>query len=268
MLARPTSAASFRTSSGTPRRRCCAPPRRRCSCSSQLVARQRLQGRPHRRRRRRNASAATTSSRKPRFDASGRSSGVVRRRASLVRRLYPYLPDLHRQPAGVSRSRSSTSTATISASPWFSHLPRWRLTSRLKLFFSDGHASGGGRLRRPGRARGAAAARATARWDPFCQSQYLETAHLLPGYLLSSQGDRVAMAHGVECRYPVPRSTASSPSRRALPPSLKMKALNEKYLLKHVARELVPASVVAALEAAVPGARWQVVLRVRAPATM
>src|SRR5256885_11157210 len=36
----------------------------------------------------------------------------------------------------------------------------------------------------------------------FCQSQYLEMAHLLPGYILSSQGDRVAMAHGVEGRYP------------------------------------------------------------------
>jgi len=35
-------------------------------------------------------------------------------------------------------------------------------------------------------------------WDPLSQSQYLETAHLLPGCLLSSQGDRVAMAHSVD----------------------------------------------------------------------
>jgi asparagine synthase (glutamine-hydrolysing) len=81
-----------------------------------------------------------------------------------------------------------------------------------------------------------------AGWDPFSQSQYLETAHLLPGYLLSSQGDRVAMAHGVESRYPFldPDVVAFA---SALPPTLKMKALNEKYLLKRVARDLVPASV-------------------------
>jgi len=66
-------------------------------------------------------------------------------------------------------------------------------------------------------------------WDPLCQSQYLEMAHLLPGYILSSQGDRVAMAHGVEGRYPFldPDVVAFAAT---LPPALKMKVLNEKYL--------------------------------------
>ena len=41
-----------------------------------------------------------------------------------------------------------------------------------------------------------------ARWHPLSQAQYLETAYLLPGYILSSQGDRVAMAHAVEGRFP------------------------------------------------------------------
>src|SRR5205085_7754187 len=66
--------------------------------------------------------------------------------------------------------------------------------------------------------------------------------HLLPGYLLSSQGDRVAMAHGVESRYPFldPRVVELA---SALPPQLKMRVLNEKYLLKHIARDLVPTAV-------------------------
>jgi asparagine synthase (glutamine-hydrolysing) len=70
----------------------------------------------------------------------------------------------------------------------------------------------------------------------------LETALLLPGYLLSSQGDRVAMAHGVESRYPFldPHVVAFA---SALPPTFKMKALDEKHLLKRLARDLVPASV-------------------------
>jgi asparagine synthase (glutamine-hydrolysing) len=79
-------------------------------------------------------------------------------------------------------------------------------------------------------------------WDPFCQSQCLELTHLLPGYILSSQGDRVAMAHGVESRFPFldPEVVAFAST---LPPTLKMRALNEKFLLKQAARRLVPTSV-------------------------
>jgi len=72
-------------------------------------------------------------------------------------------------------------------------------------------------------------------WDPLCQAQYLEMAHLLPGYILSSQGDRMAMAHGVESRYPFldPDVVAFAST---LSPTLKVKGLAEKYLLKRAAR--------------------------------
>jgi len=162
------------------------------------------------------------------------------RRASLVRRLYPYLRNLQRQPAQYLEAFFHTSPEDL-ASPWFSHLPRWRLTARLKLLLSE-------------EMRAAAAdydafsdLAATlpleyGDWPPFTQSQYLETAHLLPGYILSSQGDRMAMAHSVECRHPFldPRVVAFASQ---LPPALKMKVLNEKYLLKQTARELIPASI-------------------------
>ena len=39
-------------------------------------------------------------------------------------------------------------------------------------------------------------------WDPLARAQWVEIATFLSSYLLSSQGDRVAMAHGVEVRYP------------------------------------------------------------------
>jgi asparagine synthase (glutamine-hydrolysing) len=162
------------------------------------------------------------------------------RRASLVKRLYPYLRDLQRQPAAYLQAFFHVASEDL-ANPCFSHLPRWRLTSRLKVFFSDalraslsdydGYADVASRLPAD-----------HGRWDPFCQSQYLETAHLLPGYLLSSQGDRVAMAHGVEGRYPFLDPNVVEFAAR-LDPRLKMKALNEKYLLKQVARDLVPAQV-------------------------
>ncbi len=40
------------------------------------------------------------------------------------------------------------------------------------------------------------------RWSPLAQDQYLEVRTLLSGYLLSSQGDRMLMAHSVEGRFP------------------------------------------------------------------
>src|SRR5262249_53237133 len=125
--------------------------------------------------------------------------------------------------------------------PCFSHLPRWRTTSRLKMLLStdvraaidgyDGRAELSSRLPVDFRT-----------WDPFCQAQYLEMSHLLPGFILSSQSDRVAMAHGVESRFPFLDPDVVQFASR-LPPTLKMKALDEKHLLKQVARHLVPAHI-------------------------
>jgi len=52
----------------------------------------------------------------------------------------------------------------------------------------------------------------------------------------------MAMAHSVECRHPFldPRVVAYASE---LPSTLKMKVLNEKYLLKETARELIPESI-------------------------
>ena len=138
------------------------------------------------------------------------------RRASLVKRLYPYLPNLQRQPAAYLQAFFHVAREDL-ANPCFSHLPRWGLTSRLKMFFSDAVRASVGDY--DGCAELASRLPADyGAWDPFCQSQYLETAHLLPGYILSSQGDRVAMAHGVESRYPVPRSERRRSSRRRCRP--------------------------------------------------
>ena len=162
------------------------------------------------------------------------------RRASLVKRLYPYLRDLHRQPAAYLQAFFQVAPDDLGHT-CFSHLPRWRMTSHLKVFLSDAVRASVGDYDGCADLAGRLPAE-YGEWDPFCQSQYLETAHLLPGYILSSQGDRVAMAHGVESRYPFldPNVVAFA---SGLPPTLKMKALNEKYLLKRLARELVPTPV-------------------------
>jgi len=79
-------------------------------------------------------------------------------------------------------------------------------------------------------------------WDGFRQAQYLETRFLLPGYILSSQRDRVAMAHSIEGRFSFWDHRVVEFAAR-LPPHLKMKVLNEKYLLKRAAGDLVPPAV-------------------------
>jgi asparagine synthase (glutamine-hydrolysing) len=78
-----------------------------------------------------------------------------------------------------------------------------------------------------------------ARWNPLSQAQYLETAYLLPGYILSSQGDRVAMAHAVEGRFPFLDHRLVEFAAR-IPPKLKLRGLREKHILREATRDMLP----------------------------
>ena len=81
------------------------------------------------------------------------------------------------------------------------------------------------------------------RWSFLAQDQYLETRTLLPGYLLSSQGDRMLMAHSVEGRFPFLDGDLVELAN-ALPPSYKLRGLDEKHVLKRVATGLVPDEII------------------------
>jgi len=161
-------------------------------------------------------------------------------RPILLRRLYPYMKNLQSQPDAYLRAFFHVRKDDL-ASPFFSHLPRWDMTSRLKMFFSKDtkeqlkHCNAMEHLEAelPFRFR---------QWDSFSQSQYLEAAYLLPGYILSSQGDRMAMAHSVEGRFPFLDYRVVEFASR-LSPDLKMKVLNEKYLLKEAVGSLIPEAI-------------------------
>jgi asparagine synthase (glutamine-hydrolysing) len=160
-----------------------------------------------------------------------------RLRPTLLRKLYPYMPGLRQQPDDYLRAFFHVRERDL-GSPFFSHLPRWELTRKIRLFYSP-DASDALAGYDTYRAIEAQLPEAYASWDPFCRAQYLETRYLLPGYLLSSQGDRMAMAHGVEGRFPFLDHRVVQFAAR-LPPRLKMKVLDEKYLLKVAGAELVP----------------------------
>ena len=79
-------------------------------------------------------------------------------------------------------------------------------------------------------------------WGTIAKAQYLELKNLLPGYILSSQGDRVSMAHSVEGRFPFLDHRVVEFCAK-LPPRYKIKVLNEKYLLKKWMKPYLPDNI-------------------------
>ena len=96
-------------------------------------------------------------------------------------------------------------------------------TAALQAAVHAGHARAMASRRRCHRRLLADAAGASSRrWTPLAQDQYLEVRTLLSGYLLSSQGDRMLMAHSVEGRFPFLDSTWWTLAD-SLPPSYKLR---------------------------------------------
>jgi asparagine synthase (glutamine-hydrolysing) len=120
----------------------------------------------------------------------------------------------------------------------YSHQVRWRATSRTKRFFSAGLqaelAQRTGASRQP-----VYYPDDFERWGPLGQAQYLESSIFLPQYLLSSQGDRVGMAHSVEGRFPFLDYRVVEFCSQ-LPPEVKLFGLNEKFLLRRLASKWLP----------------------------
>jgi asparagine synthase (glutamine-hydrolysing) len=162
------------------------------------------------------------------------------RRPLLLKRLYPYLPKVQAQSGAYLKAFFATDPGQLN-DPLFSHLPRFRSTAGAKIFFSA-------ELRE--RLAGYDALddlRASlpsdfVRWHPLSQAQYLETTHLLPGYLLSAQGDRMAMAHSVEGRFPFLDHRVVEFAAR-IPPRFKLRGLTEKHILRRATGDLLPRRV-------------------------
>ncbi|WP_048646835.1 asparagine synthase (glutamine-hydrolyzing) [Nitratireductor soli] len=161
-------------------------------------------------------------------------------RPHLFRRIYPYLSALQRQTPQYLGAFFGVG-ADQPDDPLFSHRPRFRATAGAKLFFSEP-------LRERLAGYDAADEMASllpgafARWHPLHQAQYLETRFLLPGYILSSQGDRMAMAHGIETRFPFLDHRLVELAAR-IPADMKLKGLREKHLLRQATADLLPARI-------------------------
>jgi asparagine synthase (glutamine-hydrolysing) len=80
------------------------------------------------------------------------------------------------------------------------------------------------------------------RWHPLNRSLYLGARVMLPGLLLASKGDRVAMNSSVETRYPFLDEDVFD-FLAPLHPVWKMRGLREKLILRYLAQRWVPHSI-------------------------
>jgi asparagine synthase (glutamine-hydrolysing) len=161
-------------------------------------------------------------------------------RPRILERLYPYLKN---SPAS---GRAFTQTFFSEGmehrdQPFFAHIPRWTTTRRIGQFFSPDMQAKIGQVD-PYAVLLATLPRNINNWPPMGRDQYVEAHTLMTGYLLCSQGDRVAMANSIEGRFPFLDHRVIEFANR-LPPQLKMRGLTEKYLLKKSMKGLLPESV-------------------------
>ena len=164
-----------------------------------------------------------------------------RLRPLLLERLYPYI--FKNSPRMRQYLQNFFAITTTSPNdPFFSHRIRWENTGKNTMFFSGEVNS------------------VLAGYNPeqdiisrlpinfhdrdiLSKAQFLEMEIFLSNYLLSSQGDRVAMANSLEPRFPFLDHRVISFAMK-LPPAWKIKALNEKYILKKAFGDIIPHSIV------------------------
>ncbi|WP_183356478.1 asparagine synthase (glutamine-hydrolyzing) [Geomonas silvestris] len=162
------------------------------------------------------------------------------RRPLLLEKLYPYIfsnPSRERhylQEFFAVRERGADS-------PFFSHEIRWENSRKNLTFLSDDCRSALA-VYDPLARLAETLPEGFAERDLLARAQHLEMELFLAGFLLSSQGDRVGMAHSVEMRHPFLDYRVIDFAFR-LPARWKLRGLKEKYLLKRAFRGVIPESI-------------------------
>ncbi len=158
-------------------------------------------------------------------------------RPHLLHRLYPDISTLDGLPDSFLKAFFGKGLDRVD-DPCFSHAIRWENNRRTHRFFSENVRSA---MENEGLAADGEpqVPLEFADWHPLARAQYLEISIFLSEYLLSSQGDRPAMAHSVEGRFPFLDARVVEFCNQ-LPPRCKLAGLKEKVLLRRAAREWLP----------------------------
>ena len=113
-------------------------------------------------------------------------------RPLLFERIYPYLARSPSKAQGIARAFWGRGLDRV-GQPGFSHDLRWWTTASIKRMFASEFAAAIDDAAPPDPLASLPAD--FGDWASLSQAQYLEVATLLSPYLLSSQGDRMLMAH-------------------------------------------------------------------------
>jgi asparagine synthase (glutamine-hydrolysing) len=160
------------------------------------------------------------------------------RRQRLLGRVHP---DLMAEEKGEEFWRRLFLEAGAPGDPLFSHMPRFLLSARAKDFYAPEFRSGLGGIDVLNELRRSLPARYFG-WSPLNQASYLEMTTLLSPYLLSSRADRMAMANGVETRFPFLDHHLFE-FVAALPTGSRLRGLREKEILRRWASRVVPPQI-------------------------
>ncbi|EFO79399.1 asparagine synthase (glutamine-hydrolyzing) [Oscillochloris trichoides DG-6] len=169
-----------------------------------------------------------------------------RLRPLLLSRIYEHIADLQALAPEMLRPFFGQHL-TETHLPYYSHILRWQNTSRTHRLFApdlvaslaDYHVVDAIAARLPSE---------MMRWEPLARAQYTEISTFLSAYLLGSQGDRVGMAHAVECRHPFLDPHVVALSNR-IPARWKLRGLRgEKYILRRAAQGIAPEEIVGRLK--------------------
>lgn len=160
-------------------------------------------------------------------------------RPMLLARLYPYIFKENRlNQTIVSFFKDGIDNPE---DPFFSHNIRWKNTSKIKNFFSEQIKNSNSNYNSYSELLKLLPVNFFD-WDVVTKAQFLEAMIFLSNYLLSSQGDRVAMANSVELRVPYLDHRVIELLAK-VNSEIKINGLNEKYLLKQVFKNRLPSNI-------------------------
>jgi len=162
-------------------------------------------------------------------------------RPLLLRRLYPYIADLSRGGDAYLAAFFGRGLAEVDR-PGYSHRLRWEGAKRLRRFLSP-DVTGAVDGYDPDAAYLESLDGSIRHLSPLAQAQFLEISTFMSPYLLSSQGDRMMAANSVEGRFPFLDHRVIEFANQ-LSPSLKLKGLREKHILKESAAGSLPHEIV------------------------
>jgi asparagine synthase (glutamine-hydrolysing) len=163
-------------------------------------------------------------------------------RPELLTTLYPYIKKDSGQGKNFWQLFFKKGLTDIH-NPYYSHKLRWDNTSYIKKFLNKDYLklfNENDHILHPLENY---INKDILKWHPLSRAQYLEMSLFMSGYLLSSQGDRMMMGNSVEGRFPFLDHRVIE-FANTVPPEYKINILNEKYILKHAYKDILPESIV------------------------